>query len=74
MCYFSATWKGLYGAGAALLISEISMNLYVLPNSLRIAQDTLPAFMASLLSYPSSLRPAQLLAGLRRSRPGLEAE
>jgi O-antigen/teichoic acid export membrane protein len=74
VCYFSASWKGLYGAGAALLISEIAMNLYVLPNSLRIAQDTLPDFMASLLQYPASLKPAQLLAGLRRSRPSLEAE
>jgi O-antigen/teichoic acid export membrane protein len=74
VCYFSATWKGLYGAGAALLISELAMNLYVLPNSLRIAQDTFPDFMASLLVYPASLKPAPLLARLRRSRPSLEAE
>ena len=74
VCYFSAAWKGLYGAGAALLISELSMNLYVLPNSLRIAQDTFPGFMASLLSYPASLKPAHLIAGLRRSRPPLEVE
>ena len=50
------------------------MNLYVLPNSLRIAQDTFPDFMASLLVYPASLKPAPLLARLRRSRPSLEAE
>jgi O-antigen/teichoic acid export membrane protein len=67
-CYFLARWKGLYGAAAALLISEIAMNLYVLPASLRIAQDTFPAFLASMFTYPQSLRPATLLARLRRSQ------
>ena len=38
------------------------MNLYVLPACLLIAQDTFPAFMASMLHYPSSLRPAGGLA------------
>ncbi len=64
-CYFLARWQGLYGAAAALLISELAMNCYVLPASLRIAHDTLPAFAASLLHYPPSLRPAVLLARLR---------
>jgi O-antigen/teichoic acid export membrane protein len=72
-CYFFARAYGLYGAAASLLISEIVMNLYVVPASLRIAHDTLPAFLASMLHYPPSLRPAALLARIRRSRPGFES-
>jgi O-antigen/teichoic acid export membrane protein len=72
-CYFFARAYGLYGAAASLLISEIVMNLYVVPASLRIAHDTLPAFLASMLHYPLSLRPAALLARIRRSRPGFES-
>jgi O-antigen/teichoic acid export membrane protein len=71
-CYFFARIWGLYGAAASLLICEIVMNLYVVPASLRIARDTLPAFLAALLQYPTSLRPAILLARLRRSKPGYE--
>jgi O-antigen/teichoic acid export membrane protein len=74
MCFFLAMWKGLYGAAGALLISELAMNFYVLPASLRIAHDTFPAFMASMLHYPPSLRPAALLARLRQPNPGLEVE
>jgi O-antigen/teichoic acid export membrane protein len=73
-CYFFTKWKGLYGAAAALLISEVAMNCYVLPNSLRIAHDTFPAFMANMLHYPQSLKPSAILAHLRRSKPALEAE
>ena len=65
-CFYLARWEGLYGAAAALLISELTMNFYVLPASLRIAHDTFPAFMASMLHYPPSLRPGVLLAQLRR--------
>jgi len=72
-CYFFARSYGLYGAAASLLISEIVMNLYVVPASLRIARDTLPAFLASMLRYPPSLRPAVLLARIRRSKPGFES-
>ena len=72
-CYFLARWEDLYGAAAALLISELAMNLYVLPASLRIAQDSFPAFVASLWHYPPSLRPAILLARLR-PKPQLEGE
>jgi hypothetical protein len=46
---------------------------YVVPAPLSIAQDTPPAFLASMLHYPQSLRPAALLARVRRSRPGLES-
>jgi O-antigen/teichoic acid export membrane protein len=73
LCYFLARSFGLYGAAASLLISEIVMNLYVVPASLRISQDTLPAFFASMLHYPQSLKPAALLARIRRSSPGLES-
>ena len=73
LCYFFARAWGLYGAAASLLISEIVMNLYVVPACLRIAHDTLPAFLSSLLQYPHSLRPAILLARIRRSKPGFES-
>ena len=72
-CYFLARVWGLYGAAASLLISEIVMNLYVVPASLLIARDTLPAFLSSMFRYPPSLRPAVLIAHIRRSRPGLES-
>jgi O-antigen/teichoic acid export membrane protein len=75
VCFFFAYWKGLYGAAAALVLSELAMNVYVLPASLRIAQDTFPEFMASMMTVPQSLKPAALLARLRRPAvPPLEAE
>ena len=60
---------GLYGAAASLLVSEFLMNLYVLPASLRIAQDTLPAFLGSLFTFPDELRAGTLLRRVRRGRP-----
>jgi O-antigen/teichoic acid export membrane protein len=72
-CYFFARAWGLYGAAASLLISETVMNLYVVPESLRIARDNAPAFLSSLLHYPHALRPASLLARIRRSKPGFES-
>jgi O-antigen/teichoic acid export membrane protein len=72
--YVLARRYGLYGAAGSLVISEVIMNLYVLPASLRIAHDTFPAFVASLLHYPASLKPGVLLARLSRSKPTLEAE
>jgi O-antigen/teichoic acid export membrane protein len=72
--YFMARRYGLYGAAASLVLSEVIMNIYVLPASLRIAEDTFPAFFASLLHYPQSLKPANLLARLSRSKPTLEAD
>jgi O-antigen/teichoic acid export membrane protein len=68
LCFFLAKWQGVYGAAVALLLAELAMNLYVLPESLRIAHDSLPAFMASMLEYPESLRPAALIARVRRGR------
>jgi O-antigen/teichoic acid export membrane protein len=73
LCYFLARAFGLYGAAASLLVSELVMNLYVVPAALRISQDTLPAFAVSMLHYPQSLKPAALLARIRRSSPGLES-
>jgi O-antigen/teichoic acid export membrane protein len=72
-CYFFARAWGLYGAAASLLISEIVMNLYVVPAALRIAHETLPDFLAGLLHYPQSLKPDVLLARLRRSKASLES-
>ena len=77
LCFFFARHYGLYGAAASLLLSELVMNLYVLPNSLRISNDTLPAFLASMMHYPSALRPKNLLRrisrSIGRSKPDLEA-
>jgi O-antigen/teichoic acid export membrane protein len=72
--YLFALRYGLYGAAASLILSEVIMNLYVLPASLRMSHDTFRAFFASLLHYPQSLKPAALLARLSRSKPSLEAE
>ncbi len=70
--YLGARLYGLYGAAAALLLSELIMNVYVLPASLRIAQDTLRAFLRSMVTVPAPLRPQALLRRLQRSRPVLE--
>lgn len=73
VCYAMARRYGIFGAAASLLLSELIMNFYVLPASLKIAQDTFPAFLASMFDYPASLRPAVLLSRLRRSKPALES-
>jgi O-antigen/teichoic acid export membrane protein len=73
LCFIFARIWGLYGAAASLLVSELVMNFYVVPACLRIAHDTLPAFLASMLHYPAALRPAVLLARIRRSKPGFES-
>jgi len=73
LCYFFARAYGLYGAAASLLIAETVMNLYVVPACLRIAQDTLPAFLASMTTIPNAIHPKALLARIRRSRPGFES-
>ena len=71
--YVLARRFGLFAAAASLILSEAVMSAYVLPTSLRLAQDTFPAFFAGLFQYPPVLRPAFLLARIRRSRPGLES-
>jgi O-antigen/teichoic acid export membrane protein len=64
---------GLFGAAASLLISELIMNTYVLPNSIRLTHDTFPAFVASMFDVPHSLKPQTLLSRLSRSQPDLES-
>jgi O-antigen/teichoic acid export membrane protein len=71
--FILARHYGLYGAAASLLISELVMNIYVLPNSLRISRDNFPDFLGSLFSYPSTLHPRVLLSRLRKSKPQLES-
>jgi O-antigen/teichoic acid export membrane protein len=69
--YVAARHFGLYGAAASLLLSEIIMDMYVLPSALRIAHDTWGGFLRSMLNYPASLHPSAILTRLRRSRPEL---
>ncbi len=70
--YIMAKYFGLLGAAASLLLSEFLMNLYVLPATLRIAQDTFPAFVRALMQLPPALHPQALLRRFRRSKPALE--
>ncbi len=65
LTYFAARRYGLWGAAASLLLSEIIMDLYVLPASLKIAHDTWSEFLKAMLHYPVSLRPRDLAARLR---------
>jgi O-antigen/teichoic acid export membrane protein len=71
LTYFAARRYGLYGAAGSLLLSEIIMDAYVLPSSLKISHDTYSGFFGSLVHFPSALRPTALLARVRRSRPSL---
>ncbi len=70
--YFCAKYLGLYWAAGSLLISEIIMNMYVLPATLKLSEDTFPAFFASMLHYPASLKPQALLQRFSRSKPSFE--
>ncbi|HEX4155808.1 MAG TPA: lipopolysaccharide biosynthesis protein [Acidobacteriaceae bacterium] len=74
LTYFAGRSYGLYGAAASLLLSEVIMDIYVLPSALRVAHDTWSGFLPSLLHYPSSLRPSAILARLRRTRPELSVK
>ncbi len=71
--YAAARTYGLYGAALSLILSEVLMSLYVLPASLRIAQDTLPAFVAGMFTIPAPLKPDAILRRLRRSKPQYES-
>ncbi|RSL16796.1 O-antigen/teichoic acid export membrane protein [Edaphobacter aggregans] len=73
LTYFLAKHYGLFAAAASLVVSELVMNINVLPESLRLTEDTLPAFVASMLHYPPSLRPSALLARFRNNEPQLES-
>jgi hypothetical protein len=74
LTYFAGRSYGLYGAAASLLLSEVIMDIYVLPSALRVAHDTWSDFLPSLLHYPPSLRPSAILARLRRTRPELSVK
>lgn len=62
-----AKYHGLLGAAASLVLSEVIMDVYVLPASLRISEDSWAGFGRSLLHIPQALRPRVLLARLRRT-------
>jgi O-antigen/teichoic acid export membrane protein len=72
--YFAARSYGLYGAAASLLLSEVIMDTYVLPASLKIAHDSWGGFLGAMLHYPQSLRPAALVARLRRRTGEVEVK
>jgi O-antigen/teichoic acid export membrane protein len=73
LCYVLARRYGLYGAAASLLVSELVMNVYVLPASLKIAHDSFGEFMASMAHLPDSLNWEAMLSRLRKSKPELES-
>ena len=72
--YFAARRYGLFGAATSLLLSELIMDVYVLPSSLRIAQDSWSGFLGAMMHYPHSLRPGELMARLRRRTREVEVE
>ena len=65
--YVMAREYGLLGAAGSLIVSELIMDTYVLPTSLRISHDTWGRFLRSMSDIPQALRPAALLARLRRT-------
>jgi O-antigen/teichoic acid export membrane protein len=71
ICYLAARRWGLTGAAASLLVSEAVMNFYVLPASLKIADDRFPDFLASMAHWPLSLNWQAMANRLRRSKPEL---
>lgn len=62
-----ARFFGLLGAAASLILSELIMDVYVLPASLRISEDTWGGFLRAMLHIPETLRPRALLARLRKT-------
>jgi O-antigen/teichoic acid export membrane protein len=65
--YFMARRYGLLGAAGSLILSELIMDVYVLPTSLRLSHDTWGGFLGSLWHIPETLRPRAILARLRRT-------
>jgi O-antigen/teichoic acid export membrane protein len=55
LTYFLAKYFGLLWAAASLLVSEMVMNTYVLPATLKLSHDTFPEFVASMFHFPASL-------------------
>ncbi len=69
LTYFAARRFGLYGAAGSLLLSEMIMDAYVLPSSLRISHDTWRGFLGALLHYPQALKPAALWQRMKSLGP-----
>ncbi len=70
--WFASLSYGLYGAAVSLLLSEILMNIYVLPTTLRIAQDSFFPFIRSFFEIPPGFHPRTLLRRLpvfRNAKP-----
>ena len=72
--FFAARQFGLFGAAASLLLSEVVMDVYVLPSSLKIAHDTWGGFLGAMMHYPQTLRPRALLRRVRRRTHEIEVE
>ena len=72
--YFAARHFGLFGAAGSLLLSELIMDVYVLPASLKISHDTWGGFMGAMVHYPRALRPGPLMRRLRRRSHEIEVE
>ncbi len=69
--FVASKYYGLFGAAWSLLVSELVMNLYVLPNSLRIAHDTLPGLLQGMLEVPPAFHPGAVMRRLRRQGPAV---
>jgi O-antigen/teichoic acid export membrane protein len=74
LTYFAARRFGLFGAAGSLLLSELIMDAYVLPASLKISHDTWGGFMGAMVHYPQGLRPGPLMRRLRRRSHEIEVE
>lgn len=72
--YLAARRFGLYGAAGSLLLSEMIMDAYVLPASLKISHDTWSGFLRAMVQYPNSLRPGPLMQRLRRRSQQIEVD
>jgi O-antigen/teichoic acid export membrane protein len=72
--YFAARQFGLFGAAGSLLLSELVMDVYVLPSSLKIAHDTWGGFLGAMMHYPQTLRPRALWRRVRRRTHEIEVE
>jgi O-antigen/teichoic acid export membrane protein len=71
--YFAARKYGLFGAAGSLLLSEMIMDVYVLPASIRISHDTWGGFMGAMVHFPQGLRPGALVRRLKRRTREVEA-
>ncbi len=65
--YLAARYSGLMAAAASLILSDLIMNMYVLPASLKLAHDTWSGFLGAMFEYPQALRPARLWRRIRRT-------